>query len=73
MCNTKIYVSQAVSYDMCSIFIAQCAMEAKFLFEDVDQLIADIKSTTVKSKIADKQIAALCCPPQHAVQNGEAG
>ena len=44
-----------------------CAMKVKSHFEDVDQLIAKVKSTTVKNKTRQAKFAAIGCPPQPIV------
>ena len=55
-CNTKISVSQALSSDMCSIFIA---IKAKSYFENVDVLIAKVKSAAVKNKTRQAKFATI--------------
>ena len=44
-----------------------CAMKVKSHFEDVDQLIAKVKSTTVKNKTRQAKFATIGCPPQPVV------
>ena len=41
-----------------------CAMKVKSHFEDVDQLIAEVKSTTVKNKTTQAKFAPMGCSPQ---------
>ena len=41
-----------------------CAMKIKFLFEDVDQLIAKVKAVTIKNKIRQAKFSAIGYPSQ---------
>ena len=44
-----------------------CAMKVKSHFEDVDQLIAEVKSAAVTNKTRQAKFAAIGCPPQPIV------
>ena len=41
-----------------------CAMEIKSHFEDVDQLIAKVKSVTIKNKTIQAKFSSVGYPPQ---------
>ena len=42
---------------MCTHLVLNCAMKVKSCLEDVDQLIAKVKSATVKNKIKQTKLA----------------
>ena len=59
MCNTKISVSRAVHVTCVAHLLHNCAMKVKSHFEDVDQSIAKVKSTTLKSKTRQAKFATI--------------
>ena len=54
-------------------FLHNCAMKVKFHFEDVDQLIAKVKLTTVKTKSNKPNLLPLVAHLSLLIQDAEAG
>ena len=53
--------------------LRNCATKVKSHFEDVDQLIAKVKSATIKNKTIQAKFPAIGCVPQRDVTRGEVG
>ena len=55
----KLFHVTCVAY-----LLHNCTMKIKSYFEDVDQLIAEVKAVTIKNKTRQAKFSAIGYPPQ---------
>ena len=64
----KLFHMTCVAY-----LLHNCAIKIKSHFEDVDQLIAKVKTVIIKNKTRQAKFSAFGYPPQPVSQDGEVG